>query len=257
MPKDDDVVQDGAVRLELHGNALWARLCRPERGNACGPETIRGLHAWLDRAFEEELHALVITGSGRSFCAGADMRAGAEHLYDPAALAQYIRAGRELVDAIASAPLPVIAAVNGAALAGGFEIVQAADIVFAARSARMGDAHARHGVIPGWGSSARLGRAVGPKLAAYFLLTGADADAETWCRRGLVSAVVDDGELEAAVDAVVAQLPADQATRSRLLRLARTGTHGTVDEALEREWHELTDHLQEPGFRAGVGRFLR
>lgn len=256
LAKPDGTETAPAVTIERRHDALWARLSRPDRGNACGPDTIAGLHQWLRRAAEPGLRALVLTGSGNSFCAGADMRAGAEHLDDANALARYIRTGRSLVDAIAGAPLPVIAAVNGVALAGGFELVQAADIVIAARDVRMGDAHARHGVVPGWGSSARLGRLVGPKIATYLLLTGADLDADHWQRLGLVSQVVAVSDLEMSVDDVVAQLPADPATRARLLRLSRGGTDGSLDGALAREWQELTDHLREPGFLDGVRRFI-
>jgi len=248
-----------AVVVERREHALWARLARPARGNACGPDTIAGLRAWLAEGRSPQypgLRALVLTGSGSSFCAGADMRVGAQYLDDPAALARYIRAGRDLVDAIAANPLPVVAAVNGVAFAGGFELVQAADIVIAARGARLGDAHARHGVVPGWGSSARLPRLVGPKVAAQLLLTGTDLDAETWHRLGLVSQVVEPDELGRAVDDVVAQLPADAATRSRLLRLSRDNAGGSLDAALAREWQELNDHLNEPGFLDGVRRFL-
>jgi len=245
-----------AVVIERRGLALWARMSRPERGNACGPDTVAGLREWLARAGDPGLRALVLTGSGSSFCAGADMRAGSAYLGDTAALARYIRGGRDLVDAIAAAPLPVVAAVNGVALAGGFELVQAADVVVAGRRARFGDAHARHGVVPGWGSSARLPRLVGPKVAAHLLLTGADMDAEAMHRLGLVSIVVADGELEQAVDDLVARLPANGATRARLLRLARGGGHGSLDSALAREWQELTDHLSEPGLLDGVRRFV-
>jgi enoyl-CoA hydratase len=245
-----------AVIIERRGPALWARMSRPERGNACGPDTITGLREWLSRADEDGLRALVLTGSGSSFCAGADMRAGAAYLGDTAALARYIRAGRDLVDAIAEAPLPVVAAVNGVALAGGFELVQAADVVVAERRARFGDAHARYGVVPGWGSSARLPRLVGPKVAAHLLLTGTDMDAEAMHRLGLVSVVAADGQLERAVDELVAQLPADGGTRARLLRLARGGGYGSLGGALAREWQELTDQLSEPGLLDGVRRFV-
>lgn len=245
-----------AVVVERRADALWATMSRPARGNACGPDTVAALHDWLARAEEPGLRALVLTGSGSSFCAGADMRAGERHLEDPAALADYIRAGRELVTAISDSPLPVVAAVNGVAYAGGFELVQVADIVVAARGARLGDAHARHGVVPGWGSSARLPRLVGPKLAAYLLLTGTDLDADTWHRLGVISEVVEAGQLRAAVDRLVAQLPADATTRGRLLRLSRGGPDASLDAALAREWQELTAHLNEPGFLEGVRRFL-
>ncbi|HST42262.1 MAG TPA: enoyl-CoA hydratase/isomerase family protein, partial [Conexibacter sp.] len=124
-----------AVAIELRGAALWARIARPERGNACGPEVIDGLHAWLARgATDDAVRVLVLTGSGRAFCAGADMRAGAQVMAaataansdaEPradgaaaardAALLAYLARGRALVDAVAGAAKPVIAAVNGAA----------------------------------------------------------------------------------------------------------------------------------------------
>ncbi len=238
------------------GPALWARIDRPDRANACGPEVIDGLHAWLGGAHAPGLRALVLTGTGTAFCAGADMRAGAAALADPASVLAYIRRGRELADAIAAAPLPVIAAVNGVALAGGFELVLAADVVFAARSARLGDAHARHAIVPGWGSSARLPRLVGRRAATRLLLTGESVSAEEMARLGVVTEVVDDDRLEAAVTEFVERLPADPETLARLVRLARTGGTGTVEEALDREWATLAEHVQGPAFTAGVQRFL-
>lgn len=247
-----------AVVLEHRGPALWARLSRPEHGNACGPEAIAGLHAWLAAgAADPDVRVLVLTGSGRSFCAGADMRAGAPLLDDRPALLRHLRHGRDLVDAIAAAPRPVIAAVNGVAAAGGFELTLAADVVVAARGARLGDAHARHGIVPGWGSSARLPGLIGPRAAARILLDGRLRSAEAMCELGLVGEVVADDELEAAVDRIVAELAAvDPTTSARVLALTRAAGRATLADDLEREWQALSAHVQAPGFAAAVRRFL-
>lgn len=245
-----------SVEVERRGDALWARIARPEHGNACSPHVIDGLWDWLGRADGTGLRALVLTGSGSSFCAGADMHIGAQHLDDPQELLAYIRRGRDLVDAVADAPLPVVAAVNGIALAGGLELVLAADIVVAARSARLGDAHSRFSVVPGWGSTARLPRIVGRRAATYLLLTGAILGAEEMHRLGLVTQVVDDAELDARVAEMVESLPSDPGTRTRFTRLARAGAEGPLREALDREWLALVEHVEQPEFAAGVRRFL-
>ena len=162
-----------AVVVEHRGAASWARIARPDRGNACGSDVMEGLEHWLDDATADPAtRALVLTGTGSSFCAGMDMKEGAALLGDAGAMEAYIRRGRDLVRRFAAAPLPTIAAVNGSAFAGGFELVLAADFAVAARSASLGDRHVIHGVVPGWGSTARLPRIVGHRAATRLLLTG-------------------------------------------------------------------------------------
>jgi enoyl-CoA hydratase len=237
------------------GAASWARIARPERGNACGSEVMEGLERWLaGAAGDPGVHALVLTGTDGVFCAGADMKEGAR-LAGEAALEAYIRRGRDLVDAFAAAPVPTIAAVNGAAFAGGFELVLAADLVVAARSARLGDHHVAHGVVPGWGSTARLPRIAGPRAAARLLLTGEVLTAEEMHRIGVVTTVVEDDRLEGAVDDLVERLASGPAAR-RVLELSRRSLERSLDEALAAEWEALVAHLSEPSFRDGVARFV-
>jgi enoyl-CoA hydratase/carnithine racemase len=246
------------VEVTRRGAASWARLAAPERANACGPGEIERLHEWLAAApAEEGVRALVLTGTGRAFCAGADVAAGAEVAGDPEALLAYVRLGRDLVDALAAAPLPTIAAVNGVALAGGLELVLACDLAVASRAARLGDAHARYGIVPGWGSSARLPRLVGARAATRLLLTGVDVSADEALRLGLVNEVVEPDALEAAVDALVEQIAAvGPSTSARLLALARGSLELSRADALEAEWAALRDHVADPELRAGVARFL-
>jgi enoyl-CoA hydratase len=214
-----------------------------ERANACGPEVMDGLEHWLEHAgSDSSVRALVLTGTGSVFCAGADMKFGATVAGDPNASMAFIQRGRSLVDALVSAPKPVIAAVNGAAFAGGFELVQAADIVVAVAGVLIGDRHIRYGLLPGWGSSARLPRLIGRRPASRLLLTGLDATAEELAALGLVSDVVAADELESAVDRIVERLSTlDQQIVSLMLRLCRAAPDQTLDEALEAEWAALGD----------------
>lgn len=245
------------VRFERRGAASWATIDRPESGNACSPEAIESLRGWIAGAPKEEgVRALVLTGAGGVFCLGADMRAGAAHLGEPDSLLAYVALGRELVADIASSELPVIAAVNGRALAGGFELVLAADLAIAVRSATLGDAHALHGITPGWGSSALLHRLAGPRAATYLLTTGAELSAEELERLGVLNAVVPDDALHDAVDALVAQLArVSPRTLGRMLALARSAG-GPLADDLAAEWETLSEQVRDAEFTDGVKRFL-
>lgn len=245
-----------AVVVENRGKASWARIARPERGNACGSDVMDGLERWLDAATDDPgLRALVLTGTGSSFCAGADMKEGASLLGDVPAMEAFIRRGRDLVDRFAAAPLPTIAAVNGGAFAGGFELVLAADFAIAARSATLGDRHLTHGVVPGWGSTARLPRIVGHRAATSLLLTGETLGAAEMQSLGVLTAVVDDCKLEDAVAELVERLPAGPAA-ARVLDLSRRSLERSFDEALAAEWAAVVAHLADPALGEGVTRFV-
>lgn len=243
------------VVIELRGAVLWARIDRPEAGNACSAGVVAGLRAWLARMAGDDVRVAVLTGTGGVFCAGADVREAAGLLDDRAALLRWLRAGRDLVDAVAAAPVPTIAAVNGAAFAGGLELVQACDVAIAARSARLGDRHVRHGQIPGWGSTAMLPRIVGAQRAARLLLAGEDLDAEQAARAGLVSEAVHDRLLEARVTEL-AELVASRppAAVARILGLLRAQDPALAVDR-EREWAALVDHVDDPAVHAATRGF--
>lgn len=178
------------VHVSRRGAALWARLDRPERAGALGPEVITGLTEWLaEGADDPGIRALVVTGTGRAFCPGADVRASAA-MPDTASRLTFLDRGRRLMATIETSPVPVVAAVNGAAFAGGFELLLSRDLVMASQGAVLGDLHLPHGRIPAWGGSARLVRAVGPARASRILLLGERFTAAQMMEFGLVSRVV-------------------------------------------------------------------
>lgn len=206
-----------AVTVERRGRALWLVLDDPERRNPLSVEMFDELAAGLAQAESDEaVRAVVFTGRGACFCAGADLRRPAS----PVRLAG-------LMQAIERCPKPVIAAVNGSAFGGGIGLVAAADIAIAAEDAVLSFSEVRIGVIP-----AIIGVACVPKLgelhARRLFLTGSRLSAKEARAVGLLHRVVAANELEAAVDHELAELalgaPGAQAEAKALVaRLAAVG----------------------------------
>jgi enoyl-CoA hydratase/carnithine racemase len=170
--------------------------------------------AIADAQGDPSVRVIVLTGEGRAFCAGADLKASASR--GPEAGAQFVKAIGALTEMIEASGKPVIAALNGITVAGGLELVLSCDIVIATESARIGDAHSNYALFPGAGATVRLPRKVGLNNAKFLMFTGDMRPASEWKALGLVSQVVaDDGFID-AVSALATKL----ATKSPLV-LAR------------------------------------
>lgn len=177
-------------------------LNRPAKLNALSLALLDALADAVDRLdADPAVRVLILTGAGRAFSAGLDLkeigsgqrtfgtRDGVVHARDP-------------VEAIERCRKPVIAAINGLAVTGGFEITLACDVVLASTEARFADTHARIGVAPGWGLSQRLARAIGPYRAREVSLTGNWVSAEQAAAWGFVNRVVAPDELLPAAKAL-------------------------------------------------------
>lgn len=198
------------ILYEARGGAAWITLNRPDALNAISPAMIRELGEALDRAqADPTLRAVVLGARGRAFCAGADLKALREAGEDHAGFLDDVLS---LMNRLERFRLPVVAAVNGMALAGGLELLLCCDLVIAAASAKIGDAHANYGLLPGGGGSVRLPRKIGPTRAKYLMYTGEFVPAADLVPAGLVNEVVPDPELATAVERLVAKL----ATKSPL-----------------------------------------
>jgi enoyl-CoA hydratase len=168
---------------------------RPDVMNALDRETLTSLRdALRGLAVDQDVHAVVLTGAGdRAFAAGADIRE-----MTPMSVLEahgWGMLGHECGRLLESMPKGTIAAVNGLAVGGGCELALACDIRYASERATFGQPEINIGVIPGWGGTQRLARAVGGGLAKDLILTGRTIDASEALRIGLVSAVYPDGEL--------------------------------------------------------------
>jgi enoyl-CoA hydratase len=183
---------------ERRGHIYIVTLNRPSVRNALSPEMLAIMRsAWDEIDSDPSVRVAVLTGAGGAFCAGADLKAmtsshPGDTSFDPSVIESLLK-GRRLSK-------PLIAAVEGPAVAGGTEILQACDIRVAGSSARFGVSEARWGLFPLGGSAVRLARQIPYTLAADLLLTGRHISAEEALSIGLIGHVVPDG---AALDRAV------------------------------------------------------
>jgi len=187
------VMSSPAVLLEVRGPVALITLNRPEALNALNTELMDKLSSILERCESDDaIGCMVLTGGGRAFAAGADIKEMADKTYADAYREDFITRNWERVTRCRK---PVIAAVNGLALGGGCELAMMCDFILAADTARFGQPEVRVGVIPGAGGTQRLSRSIGKSKAMEMCLTGRMISADEAERCGLVSRVIRADEL--------------------------------------------------------------
>jgi enoyl-CoA hydratase/carnithine racemase len=195
-------MSEPVLRIEREEALATLTLNRPQAMNALSRELRAALSsAFRELARERSVRAIVLTGAGRAFCAGLDLKelgAGA----GPVGGGRGAADDADIVSAMAAFEGPILGAINGVAITGGFELALACDVLIASSEARFADTHARVGIMPGWGLSQKLSRAIGIYRAKELSLSGNFLDAATAERWGLVNRVVPPSELLAATRAL-------------------------------------------------------
>ena len=249
MNKDEDL-----ILTERRGAVAVVTMNRPHAMNALSRALLATLaHTIQDLDLDPAVRAIVLTGAGdRAFSAGLDLK---ELGADPEALgsAGEKRSEDDPLRAIEACRHPVIGAVNGVAVTGGFELALGCDILLASPNARFADTHVRVGVLPGWGLSQKLARIIGPSRAKELSFTGRFIDAELAASWGLVSRVVPpESLLDEAVALAAETAQADPEFLQNLKRLIDDGLGGTLAEgrtlerARSKAWNEaLTPDVLE------------
>lgn len=247
------------VTLTADDRVAWLSLNRPTAMNTLNRALVAELDVALTNAeTDESVRVVVLRGSGANFCAGADLMALShdDGSVDPAELLEFVRFAAATIERIATLNKPVIAAVNGYALGGGLELALACDFVLAAKSARLGDAHANYGLLPGAGGAARLARVVGPSVARYLAFTGDSLPAADFIPLGLVHEVVDDQQLESRVGEVAARIAEKSAPGlAHMKRLINDGLEQPLTTALRMEYQALAVHVHSEDLREGLAAF--
>ena len=246
------------VVYERRGAGAWITLNRPDALNALSFGLMRELGDALAQARSDDaVRALVITGTGRAFCAGADLKEVAEmQAHAKPGDPDFLEVVRTVFDELRTFPKPVIAAVNGLALAGGMELVMACDLVFAAEGARLGDDHSNFGVFPGAGGAAILPRRIGLNRAKYLLFSGDHLSAREMMDMGLVNRVTPDAELVSAVEEFVEKLAQKSpAVLRRMKAVANRSTDQSQQAALTDEMLNLREHSRSYDMQEGLAAF--
>jgi enoyl-CoA hydratase/carnithine racemase len=247
---------DARVLSSRVGAVVTVTVNRTKALNALDPDTLHALGAAFDDvAADADIRALVVTGVGdRAFVAGADI--AAMKTMSPDAGREYCRLGHAVFARLEALPIPVVAAVNGAALGGGLELALACDLRIAAIEAKLGLPEARLGLIPGAGGTQRLTRLCG-RPAAQRLILGAEViDGATGRDLGVVQWAVPRAELPARAAELarrVAELPLGALAASKAC-IAAAGEPGTGGYSLELEATRRL--LTEPETRRRVEAFL-
>ena len=243
--------KDGIVCLEERDGCHWLTLNRPRVLNAFDEEMLRELLPALDRT-SSTAQPLIITGAGRAFCAGGDLKAYLARLDDQEAMRRYFLLLADVFRRIVEYPGVTVAAVNGVAVAGGLELVCACDLAVAAESAKFADGHINYGLHPGAGASVLLGRIIGERRARWLLLSGEFIDAFEAERIGLVNRVVPEAELEqtsASLAAAVARHSRSAVRRTKRLIIS------DIQEILRAERESLLEHFRDPETRSHLQAF--
>ena len=246
------------IQIEVDGPIRIVRLNRPDDLNATNHELHHALASlWPQIDADVEARAVVLTGNGRAFCAGGDFDYHDELTHNAALRAETLADGKRIVTGMAACRVPIVAAVNGAAVGLGCSLVALSDIVFMAQSAHLADPHVALGLVAGDGGPITWPLIMSLQLAKEYVLTGDRIPAARAAEIGLVNHVCPDDEVfDAALACArrIATLPqraVEDTLRIVNLHLERA-ILATVDYALAAEDRSFTS----PELRANLDRMI-
>lgn len=230
------------VLFEVKGQTALITLNRPARRNAINQALLVQLYDSIDKiTADDTIKAGIITGSGQSFCSGIDLAClETDNLFDPRG------DGLDMPQVFASCHKPLIGAINGYAITGGFEIALNCDFLIASENAVFADTHAKVGIHPGWGMTQLLQQAVGQKMAKQFSLTCQLIDAEKALSCGLVNEVVLPDELLVRTEDIASQISGVNYEMAMTVKeLIENRNSNTFDDALSIERRDFLEFVEK------------
>jgi len=232
------------LHVERDGAVAVLTLDRPHAMNALSHALRRALgDAFRALADDPAIGVVILTGRGRAFCAGLDLKELGGETAERASGAPLEE--RDPIAAMRAYPLPIIGAVNGFAITGGFELALACDVLVASSEARFADTHARVGIVPGWGLSQLLPRRIGSSRARELSFTGNFLDADTAAAWGLVNRVVaPEALLPTCRRLADDMLSCDRETLGAIKRVYDEGARTTLGDGLRLEARVSTEHAR-------------
>ena len=238
------------VLVNETGNVGRITLNRPEAMNAITTDLAAALRdALTDLGTRSRV--IVLDGAGGNFCAGGDFKALKAIREDPTALRELFETFHAACAVIGDLPVPVIAAVEGVAMAGGFELMLACDFAIVRDDARLGDNHSNLGMVPGGGSTQRLPRLVGRQRALGLILSGDSISGREAAEWGLAYRTLAPHEFGPSVDAMAERLAAkDPAALARAKAAVQAGLELPLTDGIEIELDAVVQQLQGDGAMA-------
>jgi 2-(1,2-epoxy-1,2-dihydrophenyl)acetyl-CoA isomerase len=249
------------LQVELRGPVYVLTLNRPESLNALTLTVAHEFQSAVHHAVENRVRAIVLTGAGRAFCAGGDLRemqnVAAKEGKLEAFFDEPLRILNQAILLIRQTPVPFIAAVNGVASGGGCNLALACDLVIAAESARFNQAFIKIGLSPDCGGTFILPRLVGWKKAAELMFTGDMVTAQNALEMGMINAVIPDAELMSHALAMAERLAAaPTAAIAQIKKLLEASAVNDYGRQLELERKSQIDSGKTKDFTEGVSAFL-
>ncbi len=232
---------DSLVLVDTDQGVTTVTLNRPEALNALSAELRNQIiDTFVTLKDDNNTEVIVLTGAGRAFTVGLDLKElGGER--DPSSTLS----SRDLSEVMAATGKPIIGAVNGFAITGGFELALMCDFLLASPNARFADTHARVGVVPGWGLSQKLPRLIGINRAKELSLTGNYLDAELACAWGLVNRVVPADELLPTCQELARNIVSTEpVTRNTIKTIMDAGWDTTLDAGMQIELQANRAHAK-------------
>ncbi len=244
------------IILEKKGGVATIILNRPKVRNALDVGTLLEIGAAVEDIDSDlDVRVVLITGAGTVFCSGADLGGIAGLVDKPRDY--FLRLWNRVFSAIDNMGKPVIAVINGIALAGGLELVMACDLAIASEDARLSDQHANYGLVPGGGGSQRLPRLIGIRKAKELLYTGDWLSAGEAERLGLINKVVPANKLKEATNELVAKLLSKSPMALKTVkRLVNYGMETTLAAGLEMEIVGAIAHSSTEDLAEGISAFM-
>jgi 2-(1,2-epoxy-1,2-dihydrophenyl)acetyl-CoA isomerase len=249
---------DAPVLTALQGSVLTVTLNRPQALNSFTKTMHLALQGAMAQARQPAVRVLVLTGSGRAFCAGQDLAdLGPQALSDTPEHNILLRHYNPLITALRTLPKPVLAAVNGVAAGAGANLALACDIVIARQSAQFLQAFVHIGLLPDSGGTYFLPRLVGTAQAAALMMLGEKLSAQDAARLGLIYQCVEDAAFDATVQSTAAKLAALPPKAIAAMKQALYHGHAQLDAQLALEATLQTQLAASQDYAEGVVAFLQ
>jgi enoyl-CoA hydratase/carnithine racemase len=256
--KEEPLVKYDHLLVEKKTGAAWLTINRPEAMNALHPDT----HAQLQHCLSEldrdpEVRVVIITGAGRAFSAGGDLKWISSHRDDPIAIAGYGQMFHDTFFLMEHMSKVNIAMINGHCLAGGLELAEACDLAYAADDVNIGDQHASVGLIPSGGGSQRLPRLIPLRVARELLFTGDWMSAKEAERWGIINKAVPRDKLREYVEGVANKLVQRSPIASKHIKYAvNRGLQVDLYTGIEIEKAASRAHFQSQDAKEGLDSFM-